>query len=83
MKKISFVSQKNNGFVGQFKSLNDDEMISLRGGGGGNGGSDPLPPGSGEDLPIDLTKLSVQRVLQVTIPLQVTLPVAASASVVL
>ena len=53
MKKSSFISLKNIGFEGQFKSLNDNEMINLRGGGGGE---PPLPPPSGEDFPIDWSK---------------------------
>lgn len=50
MKSRSFTSRKNNGFVGQFKNLNNNEMINLR---GGDGGEPPLPPSSGEDLEID------------------------------
>lgn len=48
MEKKSCTSSKNNGLVGQFKSLNNNEMINLRG-----GGVPPLPPPSGEDFPID------------------------------
>ncbi len=78
MKISSFISPKNNDFVGQFKSLNNNEMINLRGGGGG--GEPPLPPGSGEDLPIDLLNLSVQKVPLVVLKVKVSTAGATSLS---
>ena len=47
MKSKLFISEKNEGFEIKFKSLNNDEMNNLRG-----GGSD-LPPTGGDDYPID------------------------------
>ena len=55
MKSRSFITSKSNGFEGQFKNLNNNEMINLRGGGQS---VPPLPPPSGEDYPIDLNKVS-------------------------
>ena len=80
MKNRFFSPVKSNGFEGQFKSLNDSEMINLRGGGDTE---PPLPPPSGEDFPIDLLKggytstlLSVQLVPTVTTaPVKQTKPV--------
>jgi hypothetical protein len=48
MKNSLFISQKNEGFEIKFKSLNNDEMNNLRG-----GGSPDLPSNGGEDFPID------------------------------
>lgn len=47
MKSRFFISEKNEGFENQFKSLNNDEMNNLR------GGVSDLPPSSGDDYPID------------------------------
>ena len=48
MKNRLFISEKNEGFENQFKTLNNDEMNNLRG-----GTNPPLPPTGGEDYPID------------------------------
>ena len=52
MKNKNSVSSKNNGFVGQFMSLNNNEMSNLRG--GAKPVVPPPPPSSGEDYPIIL-----------------------------
>lgn len=49
MQNKSIFSSKNNAFDGQFKSLNNNEMTTLRG-----GELPPVPPGGGDDYPIDL-----------------------------
>ena len=54
MKSKSINSPKSNSIDGQFKSLNNNDMINLRG-----GGNPPLPPGGGDDYPIDLLKKSM------------------------
>lgn len=54
MKRKSLISSKNTSIEGQFKSLNNNEMINLKG-----GGNPPLPPGGGEDFPIDLLAKSM------------------------
>ena len=48
MKSRLFISEKNEGFENNFKSLNNEEMNSLRG-----GNSPDLPTSGGEDFPID------------------------------
>ena len=48
MKNRLVISEKNEGFDSKFKSLNNDEMNSLRG-----GKNTDLPPSGGEDYPID------------------------------
>lgn len=50
MKSRLFISEKNEGFESNFKSLNNDEMNNLR---GGTAKSTDLPPSGGEDFPID------------------------------
>jgi|WetSurMetagenome_2_1015567.scaffolds.fasta_scaffold465302_1 hypothetical protein len=50
MKSKSFISEKNNGFKGQFKELSDNEMINLK------GGTVPPDPKPGDDYPIDPLK---------------------------
>ena len=55
MKSKNFVSSKNNGFVGQFKSLNSEEMNNLR---GGTKPVPPVPPSPGEDFPIILSSVT-------------------------
>jgi hypothetical protein len=50
MKNRLFISEKNEGFKNQFKSLNNDEMNNLR---GGVATSPDLPPTGGDDYPID------------------------------
>jgi hypothetical protein len=57
MKNKNSVSSKNNGFVGQFMSLDNNEMSSLRG--GKNPVTPPPPPAPGEDFPIILNKVVV------------------------
>ena len=47
MNNTLFISEKNEGFKIEFKSLNNDEMNNLR------GGVSDLPPTGGEDFPID------------------------------
>jgi len=42
-----FISENNDGFKINFKSLNYEEMNNLR------GGVSDLPPSGGEDFPID------------------------------
>jgi len=82
MKSRFFSSAKMNGFEGEFKNLDENEMINLR---GGHDGEPPLPPSGGEDFPIDLLKpgmtntlLTVQRVPALPVlpvlPVQVTVP---------
>ena len=51
MKSKSLISSKCNSIDVQFKSLNNDEMTNLKG-----GTNPPLPPGGGEDYPIDILK---------------------------
>ena len=48
MKSRLFISEKNEGFESKFKSLNNEEMNSLRG-----GNSPDLPTSGGDDYPID------------------------------
>jgi hypothetical protein len=48
MKTRLFISEKNKGYESKFKSLNNEEMNSLKG-----GNSPDLPPSSGDDYPID------------------------------
>ncbi len=55
MKSKIAIFPKNNDFVGQFKTLNTNEMSNLR---GGVKPLPPLPPPPGEDLPIILTTMS-------------------------
>jgi len=55
MKSKSFNSSQNNSIEARFKDLSSNEMINLKG-----GTNPPLPPGSGEDYPIDLTKLGTK-----------------------
>jgi hypothetical protein len=50
MKNRLFISEKNEGFESNFKSLNNDEMNNLR---GGTGKNTDLPPSGGDDYPID------------------------------
>lgn len=57
MKRKSFNSTKSNSFDSQFQSLNNNEMTNLKG-----GTNPPLPPGGGDDYPIDLTKLNTKTV---------------------
>lgn len=52
MKNKNSVSSKNNGFVGQFMSLNNNEMSNLRG--GKTPVTPPPAPSPGEDYPIIL-----------------------------
>jgi len=47
MKNVSFISSGINGLDGQFKSLNNVEMFSLR---GGKRGDTPPPPDGDGDL---------------------------------
>jgi len=54
MKSKSINSPKSNSIDGQFKSLNNNDMINLRG-----GGNPPLPPSGGDDYPIDLLARSM------------------------
>jgi hypothetical protein len=55
MKSVSCISQKINGFEGQFKSLNNGEMLNLRGGKNG----DETPPSDGDgDLILPFGKKS-------------------------
>ena len=56
MKNNSIFSAKNNAFDGQFTDLNNNDMLNLRG-----GDLPPLPPGSGDDYPIDPFQ-KVQRI---------------------
>jgi len=63
MKNNSIFSAKNNGFEGQFKNLNNNDMLNLKG-----GDYKPLPPTGGDDYPIDLLKL--QRISFSTASLQ-------------
>ncbi len=53
MQSKSIYSSKNSAFDGQFKSLNNNEMNTLRG-----GELPPLPPDGGDDYPIDLLSVS-------------------------
>lgn len=53
MKSRSTNSSRSNSIDGQFTSLNNNEMINLRG-----GEMPTLPPTSGEDYPIDLLKMT-------------------------
>ena len=48
MKTRLFISEKNEDFESKFKSLNNEEMNSLRG-----GNSPDLPTSGGDDYPID------------------------------
>lgn len=55
MKSVSCISQKIDGFEGQFKNLNNGEMLNLRGGKNG----DETPPSDGDGdliLPFGKTK---------------------------
>ena len=73
-------TSKNNVFDSQFKSLNNDEMISLKG-----GTIPPLPPPSGNDFPLTLTTSAVTNrsaIPALTVSVPVVLPVAASAAAV-
>ena len=54
MKKNTLVSSKNTGFDSQFKSLNNEEMINLRGGANSNP-LPPTPPTGGDDYPLSLS----------------------------
>lgn len=45
----SIFSSRNNAVKGQFTSLNNNEMNKLKG-----GELPPVPPGGGDDYPIDL-----------------------------
>ena len=56
MKNNSIFPAKNNAFDGQFTDLNNNDMLNLRG-----GDLPPLPPGSGDDYPIDFIK-KAQRI---------------------
>jgi len=67
MKNNSISGAKINGFNGQFTNLNNNDMLNLKG-----GDYKPLPPGSGDDYPIDLLKL--QKISMSTTSLQL-LPV--------
>ena len=51
MKSKTFIPSKSNSIEGQFTSLNNNEMTNLKG-----GTNPPLPPGGGEDYPIDILK---------------------------
>ena len=51
MEAKNSITSKNNGFEGQFKNLNNDEMISLK---GGVQVLPPSPPTGGVDFPIPL-----------------------------
>lgn len=50
MRYKTFTPSINNGFSNQFKNLDNNEMINLR---GGDNTEPPLPPTSGDDFPID------------------------------
>ena len=50
-------NSKNNGFEGQFKDLNNDEMISLK---GGVMSVPPIPPSGGADFPIPMSASGIQ-----------------------
>ena len=63
--KISILS-KDNGFVGQFTSLNSDEMNNLR---GGAKPVPPVPPSPGEDFPIILS--TVTTITNIPLPVLV------------
>ena len=66
MKNIHSISSKNKDLGGQFKSLNNQEMFSLK---GGVKPTPPLPPTGGDDYPIIL-KVSTSTTLS-TQPLPV------------
>ena len=63
MKSKFYKTEKNNGFDNQFPSLNNVEMMNLR------GGTVPpdLPPGGGEDFPIDPYRRSMSSSLTTNI----------------
>jgi len=64
MKNNSIFSTKNNGFDGQFKNLNNNDMLNLKG-----GDLPPYPTTGGEDYPIDLLK-KAQRISMSTTTIQ-------------
>ena len=76
MKNKTYVSSKNNGFEGQFKSLNNDEMISLKGGGSPVSTVPPIPSSGGEDLPLSAASIQPLPVLVISVPK--VMPTAAS-----
>ena len=64
MKNNSISGAKINGFNGQFTNLNNNDMLNLKG-----GDLPPLPPGSGDDYPIDFVK-KAQRISLSTTSIQ-------------
>ena len=79
MKSKTYDSSKNNGFKGQFKSLNNDEMISLKGGGANPiPPNPPLPPSGGDDYPLS----AAAKVPVLTITVNHAMPAAASNAAV-
>ena len=61
MKNNSIFCAKNNGFDGLFTNLNNNDMLNLKG-----GDYKPLPPGSGDDYPIDFVKKAQSISLSIT-----------------
>jgi len=61
MKNNSIFSAKNNGFDGQFKNLNNNDMLNLKG-----GDLPPYPTTGGDDYPIDFVKKAQSISLSIT-----------------
>ena len=78
--KISNAS-KNIGIDGQFRSLNNNEMLSLKGGGAKQiPPVPPIPSSGGEDFP--LSAASIQRLPVLVISVPNNMPPAASHAAV-
>jgi len=77
MKNRSTVFSKNNGLVGQFKSLDNNDMMNLKGGGAVV--TPPLPSSGGDDYPIlPKAALTVNTNTVVVVTVKANLPAAAS-----
>ena len=75
--KISNTS-KNNGIDGQFRSLNNNEMINLKGGAANP--IPPIPPSGGADFPLSVSNIQNMPVLVVSV--SANMPAATSPTAV-